>query len=206
MKDMKTRERFRYARGISLLELVIVAAVSLIVAAMLLPNVLNGIYNIRLRAAANDVAGLLQDAHFRAIRDNTFYPIRSVIVGRSTVFYIDTTAAHNGTTWVNTYPTVQLGGNITRDYSAHPVISTMALGFTPAPATALPYFSSRGTPCAISGSVCLNSFVSSGLTIVASYQIFLTDSRPTGANGWAAVTISPAGRVKTWMWDGGKWQ
>ncbi|MBZ5627597.1 MAG: hypothetical protein LAO06_01890 [Acidobacteriia bacterium] len=203
---MKSRKRLRHARGISLLELVIVVAVSLILAAILLPKVLNGIYNIRLRAAANDVAGLLQDAHFRAIRDNTYHPVHGATVGSSTVFYIDTTPNHSGTTWLNTYPTVQLGGNITHATSGFPSISTMALGFTPLVATNLPYFSSRGTPCSVSGNVCLNTYTSGPFTVVASYQIFLTDSRPTGSNGWAAITVSPAGRIKVWMWDGARWQ
>src|SRR5438105_672671 len=102
---MKLAQRHHRARGMSLLELCVVLAITLVVAAILAPHVMNAIYNVRLRAAANDLAGLLQDAHFRSIRDNTYYPVRSDTVGNSTVFYIDTTAAHNGTTWANSYPT-----------------------------------------------------------------------------------------------------
>jgi Tfp pilus assembly protein FimT len=203
---MNAGQRHHRARGVTLLELIIVAAVSLLVAAILLPNVINAVYNIRLRAAANDLAGLYQDAHFRAIRDNTYYLIRSATIGNSTVFYIDTTAAHNGTSWANGYPTVQLGGNITWATSGYPAVTSMSLGFVPLVATSLPYFSARGTPCSVSGNTCLNTYTSGPFTIIACYQTFLTDTRPTGSNGWAAVTVSPAGRVRVWMWDGTKWE
>jgi prepilin-type N-terminal cleavage/methylation domain-containing protein len=222
---MNAGQRHHRARGMSMLELIIVLAVSVIVAAMVLPNVLNAIYNIRLRAAANDVAGLLQDAHFRAIRDNTFYPVcyapSSTATGKARIFYIDITAAHNCVTpWSSnsfadahgntvTFPTVQLGGNITRQVTGFPAITSMSLGFTPLAVTALPYFSSRGTPCAVSAAntnVCLNIDASGTPPVTASYQIYLTDTRPTGSNGWAAVTVSPAGRIKVWMWDGASWE
>ena len=86
-------------RGFTLVELLIVVAIALTVAAVALPSVLNSIYNVRLRAAANEVAGLLQQAHFRAIRDNTYYPVRSATTGGATVFYLDTSTGKNATTW-----------------------------------------------------------------------------------------------------------
>ncbi len=197
----------------SLLELCIVVAVSLIVAAMLLPNVFNAVYNIRLRSAANDVAGLLQDAHFRSIRDNTYYPVcyapSSAATGNVALFFIDNSSNHNcTTTWTNTYPTVQLSGNITRQVAGFPdsTLSTMGLGFTPLAASSDPYFSSRGTPCAVTGNICLNTFSTGGVTTIASYQIFLNDTRPVGSNGWTAITVSPAGRMKVWTWTGSAWR
>jgi prepilin-type N-terminal cleavage/methylation domain-containing protein len=189
----------RTMRGFTMVELLIVVAIALTVAAVALPSVLNSIYNVRLRAAANEVAGLLQQAHFRAIRDNTYYPVRSATTGGATVFYLDTSTGKNATTWSSTYPTVQLSRNVTSATSGNPDIATMALGVTPA--LTPPFFSSRGTPCAVpSGTnVCVNA-------AAPWYQIFLTDTRPTGPNGWASITISPAGRTKVWLWTGNQWQ
>lgn len=204
--------RGRHVRGMSMVELVIVVAVTMVLAAILLPNIINTTYNIRLRSAANDVSGLLQQAHFRAIRDNTYYPVCSTTIGsnnRTTLFFIDMSATRNcSASWSNTYPTVQLGGNVTRRTSGYPAISSMSLGFTPLVAsTSPPYFSSRGTPCSVNNNLCLNVYTPpSGTTVIAAYGIFLTDSRPGGGSGWSAVTVSPAGRVRTWMWDGSKWE
>jgi Tfp pilus assembly protein FimT len=198
-------------RGMSMVELCIVVGVALLLAAVAVPSVLNAVYNVRLRSAANDVAGLLQDAHLRAIRDNTYYPVcyapSSTATRNATLFFIDTAARDCSSTWTNTYPTAQLPGNVTRPTSGYPdtTLSTMSLGFTPLATTLNPYFSARGTPCAMSGNVCLN-ITTGGTPTIASYQIFLSDTRPTGSSGWAAVTVSPAGRVKTWMWTGAAWQ
>jgi Tfp pilus assembly protein FimT len=196
----------------SLLVLCIVVGIALLVAAVAVPNVLNAIYNVRLRSAANDVAGLLQDAHLRAIRDNTYFPVcyapSSTATGNATLFFIDASAARDCTaTWSNTYSTAQLPGNVSRQTAGFPdsTLSTMSLGFTPLSATSNVYFSARGTPCAMSGNICLN-ITAGGTPTVAAYQIFLTDTRPTGSSGWAAVTVSPAGRIKTWMWTGAAWR
>jgi hypothetical protein len=98
-----------------------------------------------------------------------------------------------------------LGGRITRATAGFPAIPTVSLGFTPLAATQLPYFSFRGTPCLMNGAVCTNTRPDPTGSTIAAYQIFLTDTRPTGSNGWAAVTVSPAGRIRVWMWDGSAW-
>jgi Tfp pilus assembly protein FimT len=180
-----------------LLELLVVVAITMVIAAVLLPNAINTIYNIRLRSAANDVTELLQQAHFRAIRDNTYYPVRTVAAGN--IFYIDISAARNDTTGSSTYPTAQLGGNVKRQDTGYPDTTTMALSFTALAATSVPYFNSRGTPCVVSGSSCVTDSTSG-------YQIFLTDTRVAGPNGWAAITVSPGGRTKVWLWTGNRWQ
>ena len=217
---MEHKSRYRKIRGMSLVELLVVAAITLTSAAVLLPSVMTSVYNMRLRAAANDVAGLLQQAHFRAIRDNTYYPVcyapSSSTTGNTRLFYVDVSAAHNCTTnaWSSssfldarnnrvTYPTVQLSGNVARQVSGTPDTTTMALNFTPVSMATVTdpaaYFSSRGTPCAVSGSVCSTSNTSS-------YQVFLTDTRASGSNGWAAITVYPTGKTKVWMWTGSRWQ
>ena len=76
---------------------------------------------------------------------------------------------------------------------APPALDDTTLGFTPQ--TGDPSFNPTGLPCVYSSGVCSNSgFVS-----------YFHDARPHGQMGWAALTISPAGRLKKWFWNGSSW-
>src|SRR5437868_15374653 len=83
MKFSRKRER-----GFSLLELVIVVVVVLIVSAMALPNMLNVIYNIRLRSSAQTIGGMMQTARTLAVRDNTTYYVRTAIIDNATWVWV----------------------------------------------------------------------------------------------------------------------
>ena len=66
--------------GFSLIELLIVIAIIMVVAAMATPNVMNAINNIRLRGSAGDVAGLLQQCRQAALHDNRYYTVKPATV------------------------------------------------------------------------------------------------------------------------------
>src|ERR1700686_5542035 len=66
----------RVTGGFSLLELMIVCAISMILAAIAIPMFLTASYNIRLKSAASDLSGFLQRARIQAARQNAIYPIR----------------------------------------------------------------------------------------------------------------------------------
>jgi Tfp pilus assembly protein FimT len=75
------RTRKRSVRGIrtsgfSLLELLIVVFVVMVVAGIAIPNILSAVANVRLRASAGDLAGLMQDARILALRDSLRDPQR----------------------------------------------------------------------------------------------------------------------------------
>ncbi|HEU5450862.1 MAG TPA: prepilin-type N-terminal cleavage/methylation domain-containing protein [Terriglobales bacterium] len=195
----------RAVRGFSMLELVIVVAMSLVVAAIAVPNFMTVIFNFRLRGAMSSLSGLLQNCRMTAVQKNTIMTSEfGVLPPGGPVAYIK----HAGDTsaMAATDPQVQLGSPLTQittpsGTGAPSALDSTTLGFTPLtyqPSSYLPGFNSRGLPCKwdVSTSVC-----STGV----GYVFYFTDSRPLGKSGWAAVTISPAGRVKTWSWNGANW-
>jgi hypothetical protein len=72
-------------------------------------------------------------------------------------------------------------------------IADATLGYTPQ--TGDVSFNSRGLPCANLGLTCPNN----------GFVYYFKDTRRTGNSGWAAVSISPAGRIKKWFWGGTAW-
>jgi prepilin-type N-terminal cleavage/methylation domain-containing protein len=193
-------------RGFSMIELVIVIAIILLIAAVAIPNAMEGIYDIRLRSAGNNLAGLMQQARHFAIRNNSFYPIKSTTQGSQQMFFVDTSANRTSTTvaYDPTFPTVQLGSGIERTTTNPDTAGTSKpWGFTPLSST--PYWGPMGLPCQMSGGLCVTS-TTGGSGTIAAYQVILTDNRPFGTPGFVSVTATPGGRVRVWRWSGGVWQ
>lgn len=186
--------------GFSLLELTIVLAMVLVVSAVALPNMMDAIYNLRLRAAANSVAGLLQQARFSAVRGNTACGVLSASLNGARIFYVDLNRSNS---YSATDPAVQLGGNVQAALAAGPALP--ALEFPLQPTTSAPYFNAHGLPCFWSGSVCQAATQSSGTSNISGYQLLLTDSRPMGASGWVWIVVTPAGRTRIYTWNGAYW-
>jgi len=74
-----------------------------------------------------------------------------------------------------------------------PVDPLSQLGFTPLTSDAS--FNSTGLPCAYNSGTCPNS----------GFIYYFHDARPAPQTGWAALSISPAGRLKKWYWNGSAW-
>jgi hypothetical protein len=72
-------------------------------------------------------------------------------------------------------------------------ISTSVLGFTPQTGEAS--FTPTGLPCVYSSGTCTSY----------GFIYYFHDNRPQGKVGWAALSISPAGRMKKWFWNGSLW-
>jgi hypothetical protein len=70
-------------------------------------------------------------------------------------------------------------------------------------------FNQRGLPCtpdstdSIIGS-CILKGLSDTETSSSSYQYFFK-LESTFGDQWASVTVTPAGRVRTWVWNGSTW-
>jgi Tfp pilus assembly protein FimT len=188
-----------------MLELVIVVAMSMVVAAIAVPNFMAVIFNFRMRGAMSSLSGLLQNCRMTAVQKNTIMTsVFGVFPPGGPVVYIK----HAGDTSAiaSTDFQVQLGAPLTQIITptgtgAPTALTTTTLGYTPLtyqPSSYLPGFNSRGLPCKwdLATSVC-----STGV----GYVFYFMDSRPLGKSGWGAVTISPAGRVKTWSWNGASW-
>jgi Tfp pilus assembly protein FimT len=176
--------------GYSLLELLVALAMVMVLTTMAVPAVTTAISSAQLRAAAGGLAGTLQKARMISAAADRAYALR--VSGSSTV-YIDL----NGNSTLDASENInllRLPRGVVFDASA-PALNA---GFG-ASVTALPGFDPRGLPCAVSGSTC-NFSQGTG------FLVYLRQDRPFGATSWAAVSVSPAGRIKTWMWSGTAWQ
>jgi type IV pilus assembly protein PilA len=182
--------------GFSLLELLVVITLMLVIGAIAIPNMITVVSNARLRGGVTNLSGLLQNTRMLAIKENKTKTARFAILANGPVAYVKT--ATDGTGLLTTDPQVQLGAPLTKfttpsGIGAPSAITTGTLGFTAVATDAS--FNSRGLPCDYSQPNCPTS----------GFIYYFRDRRPYGASGWAAVSISPAGRIKRWVWNGSVW-
>ena len=196
-------------RGFSLLELCVVVAILMIVASMVFVNAVTAIRNVRLTQSATSYANLLQHARIQAVQDDTYYIVRTNTGTNPPEAFVD--VAQTGT--YSTSPLdpmmVFLQDVNPMAFSAGPGLANLESKFLPAAGVATvnttalgPTFGPRGLPCtptAPSGGTCpyLNS---NG--IPTSYITFLQNAQ---SQKWEAVTVTPAGRIAIWSYDGTSW-
>jgi Tfp pilus assembly protein FimT len=196
-----------------MIELMFVVIVTLLIAAWAIPSLLSAVNTSHLRGAASDYAGLLEVARIDAVRDNTFYatyilpPATGTVEGQA---YVDLTK-NNGASVVTGDPTVTISSDVvlqpqgsapdtpnlkTQLYPSTTVVPPTDTSATPAT------FGPRGLPCTpltLTGTTSIVCDTSGGPT---AFWTFLQNSK-TGA--WQAVTITPAGRIKRWFYNGTAW-
>ena len=178
-------------RGFSLTEILIVTSVTLCIAATAIPKMVSTMASIELRAGVRSASGILQQTRAQAIKDDKFFKTRYTNGTGGGIVYADLN--DNGRPDANE-PQAQLGTTVLA-YSAPtgiPALGNTELSFTPVTTTTVS-FSSTGQPC--------NALHSCAVGMV----VYFTDMRVVGSPGWAAVSVSPAGRVATWMWTGSAW-
>lgn len=201
--------------GFSLIELLIVIALIMVVAAMATPNVMNAINNIRLRGSAGEVAGLLQQCRQAAVRNNRYYTVKPTVVTGARGAYVDLNY-NNGFDNVAPAPEplIQFPQSISVVSAGAPntanLVNQCCSTFTPQAASILPSFNARGLPCVSPGgnpppanSVCN---VRDAANNTVGFVYYMNQTRPFGAVGWAAVSVTPAGRIRVWTYSGSTWQ
>jgi prepilin-type N-terminal cleavage/methylation domain-containing protein len=200
MQDLDTRSE---QSGFSLTELLIVCGVMLVVAAMAAPTFFTAIDTYKMRSSAMDVAALAQRARMRAIKDNSTYAVRTQVTGGVPAYTQVYEDLNNNGQQDAGERMMQLPLNLSMPNSGNPTLSNATLGFTAQPLGTLVSFNARGLPCVVSNGICSNWLAGQGQV---GFVFFLQDTRNNG-NGWAAVSISPAGRVKVWTWssDSSSW-
>jgi len=216
-------------RGFTVLEMTLVVAIILVLSAMLAPNMLRIMDEQKLASNAQAYAGFLQLARSRAVQDNHPYQVLVSTTGGFPMAYVDIAGNQ---TYVTSDPGMQLDSPITVTDSGAPSgfetvtlinIIPMNLESTPAmladngASSAGLAFNERGLPCqrTVAGGACSNSTtVIVGGTPTPTLVAWVTYLRFTNRNGtysWAAVTVTPAGRIKTWKYmntsaTSGSWQ
>jgi prepilin-type N-terminal cleavage/methylation domain-containing protein len=183
--------------GFSLIEVSVVLLIMLIVGMIAIPNMVSVISNARLRAGVTSMSGLLQSARMLAVKTNRTLTAHFDTVGDQTLVAWAQSAseAPNLTTtalqaqWEA--PVIMMGTPV--GPGAPSAIDNSVLGFTPQGVE--PSFNTRGLPCVYDGGPCdLDGFL-----------YYFKDTSRQGSQGWAALSISPAGRIKKWFWTGSAW-
>jgi prepilin-type N-terminal cleavage/methylation domain-containing protein len=187
--------------GFSLIEVIIVLAIVLILAAIAIPVITQFLYGTQLRAATAEIADLMQQARINAARANATYPVRFQLNGGLQQAYID---LNNNSSLDSNEPYVDLPKLITAasgapsgsggQPSAYTLLGDTTSG-TPFDNSKVLAYSPRGLPCNYVSSVCT--------TPAASYFVFyFTHSRNSM---WSAVLVTKSGRTKSLIWNGGSW-
>jgi prepilin-type N-terminal cleavage/methylation domain-containing protein len=212
---MKTMPKNRHSkeRGFSLIEVVIVTAVMLVLAALAVPNFQAAIRAAHLKGTVSDFAGLLQSARIRAVDDDRFYSVY-VLAGATPEAFVDiypqqaTGASGNGGGQTDPRdPLIGINGEVVQKPSgAAPNTANLKGQFLPANATVVIgdgsvaasaiTFGPRGLPCSVTALTCKTHIPAGDIA----YWIFFQDS---ATQNWGAVTVTPAGRVQRWVFGGG---
>jgi len=211
---MRSTSKNKPQLGFSLVEALIVVVIMLIVTAVAVPNMINARHMARLRAAGSDYASLAQVARIRAVQDDRYYSVR-LFAGPPEVAFADiypqvnNGASGNGGASVDPRdPVNPIATEVTEKLVANaPNTANLSGQFLPTgsllvpkdgSATATPItFGPRGLPCATQaatgGTICDSG---GGPT---AYWVFFQDS---ATSAWEAITVSPAGRIRKWIYAG----
>jgi prepilin-type N-terminal cleavage/methylation domain-containing protein len=181
--------------GFSMVELMVVVGISLLLSAIAIPNMLTAIATTRIRSNISTLSGIFQDCRMLAVKSNGTMSTHFTTQTEGIMAYVKTAGDSSALTKLD--PQVELQDPILQYTTpSDPGVSALdnsLLGFTPQ--TGDVSFNSRGLPCAYSSGACTNN----------GFAYYFKDTRRTGSSGWAAISISPAGRIKRWFWTGTAW-
>ena len=192
-------------RGFSLIELLVVLFVVMVVAGLAVPNVLLAVSNIRLRASAADLAGLMQLARITAAKNNATYEILYATRNGARIAYIDL----NGNGSFDTgEPMVQFSGTTVPASAApsgngQPSVYVLAgdTGTGSYDNTNTLGYTGRGLPCNFD----TTTSPATCSTPAAKYFVYYMADTRVGGSGWAAVVVTKGGRAKIVTWNGSSW-
>jgi prepilin-type N-terminal cleavage/methylation domain-containing protein len=217
-------------RGFSLLELMIVMTILLILAGITAPRIRSMIQAERLRGAGDAYAEFLQRCRYQATHDGQWYEIVVDNTGQSPIAYLDTSGTGQRQA---TDPAVEIASpvqindaGVPAGFGAQPnPLGTIPLNLETQPAMvdrdgtarAGLAFNERGLPCQTSGvnTACTNTATITTPTgpapVAVAWITYFQYPIQNGGTLYAAVTVSPAGRVKVWNYQaaaggGGAWQ
>lgn len=205
--DVKGRVKRTSEAGFSLLELLVVLAIVLVVTAVAMPMITTTVSNYRLKSAASQVAGMIQQCRIASVRANQSLQMRAATVNGQQQVYVDL----NSNSAFNTgEPMMLMPNRITVQTAGYPGDATDNLGTNNAVFyQTAPRFNARGLPCVdvtpAGGGTATCRNIDAGNNAVG-FVYYLRSDRTFGMSGWAAVTVTPAGRVRSWFYSGASYQ
>jgi Tfp pilus assembly protein FimT len=184
--------------GFSLLELMAVLSITMIVASIGFVLARNILATFRLYGSCTSYANLLQTARIRAVQDDRFYAVVSAPAANPPMAFVDING--NGL-YDATEPMMVFAQGVTpQPYASGPSVGNLKSKFLPPNPLAQasvnpainPTFGPRGLPCTPAAGACPYVPPTSFITFVQNTQ----------SGKWEAVTVTPAGRVNLWLYDG----
>ena len=196
--------------GFSLIELLVVVAVMLVVAALATPTLSTTLDSFRMRGTLSSIANMAQRSRTQAIKKNTSQHIHfRTVNNRAVTFVTDVNDAQSVLAPVVGDPQLsdQLWLPTQFALSAAPTgtgapppltgVSMWGTALVPNTGPQDPYFNARGMPC-------LPDPVTGVCSPTTGFLYYLRYRRG-GTVRWAATSISPAGRIQSWFWNGTGW-
>jgi prepilin-type N-terminal cleavage/methylation domain-containing protein len=184
-----------HSGGFSVTELVVVITILTILAAIAIPQIKNAVYMSHVRGAADSLSALIQQAREAAEQHDATIPFYAATVGTGSVQGAFVSCSANSCpdtgTWNVGDPYIPYGADVSNAAAAG-APAGLNPGFTPEAAGTVLYLSPFGL-----------AYKSSGASYTGSkgFVYYLSDSH----NDWAAVSVSPMGRSRVWVYSGG-WQ
>ena len=178
-------------RGFSLLEALIVVSMTMVIAGTSIPKMMNVLASMEIRSATRSAAGVMQSVRMMAVKVDQYRTVRYYNAASGAIVYGDV----DNNNQPGPLETQAFLGTTVLAYSAPAGIDELdatQLSFTPSTSTSIT-FSPTGMPCA-DASTC-------GTGVV----MYFTNSRTNRTPAWGAISISPGGRVSTWLWNGSAW-
>jgi prepilin-type N-terminal cleavage/methylation domain-containing protein len=204
----RTVHNRRVPAGFSLLEILVVIGIILVVLGISFAIMANAALAVRLHGSAGDYANLLQNARIRAVKDDKYYTVRADANANPPVAFVDVNGS--GTYDVGEPMTAFRSGTAPAPFGSGPALTNLKAQFLPASPTGQasvavaavgPTFGPRGLPC--------TPWPGAGGSTICPYitpTSFITFIQGTNG-GWAAVTVTPAGRIREWVYaaDSSTW-
>ena len=186
--------------GVTLIELLVVLAVGMVLMAMAIPMVQTTMDGVRLHGSMGSAANLTQRVRTEAIKQNLSQGLFVRTVGKQVVLFVEPYNAApvaplktDQQYWLPDEFSVTPG---TAPQGIPPLTGLSMWGSAVAPKVNQDaFFNSRGLPCTPNPVVCSGT---AGFVYYFKYQ-------NSGQTRWAASSISPAGRIENWFWNGNRW-
>lgn len=188
------------AAGFSMLELMIVLSMILAATTIAVPSMITVVANARLHQGMGNLSSLFQNGRTLAVRGNSITRIRFQLVNNNWMAFVDNGVNPTGLT--STVPQLALPVNFSKvgppSGGAPTPLDAATCGSTITPDTTDDtYFNQLGIPCQYSSGACSSS--------QAFAYYFTYQGSANMSTNWAAMCVSPAGRIKTWYWSGSAW-
>jgi prepilin-type N-terminal cleavage/methylation domain-containing protein len=192
--------------GFSLVELMVVMAIILVVSAFAIPTMTTTMDGIRLRGALGSASNIAQRCRTQAIKKNLSQRLHFSAAGSTVALYVtdwtDTAVTPvpgdpslSAQVWLPSQfsiPGVPTGAGAPPALTSNGMWGTV-LGLN---VNVDPYFNSRGLP------YCLPA---AGACTPGGGFVYYYKYKNAGHTRWIATSISPAGRIQSWLWNGTTW-